>query len=560
MIEQVPKALNLRVPLLGRHIDNVAIGELADRLKQARGIKGTDIQLAVELLHAPNVLVLVSAKARSQAGNTALGELDGGIANDELHVLVLVHAIDVNRLLKIGIHKRAVNAAHAALAALFGVGFVEQDALESNLLVVIFTDIEVVVVDDEVGSARTGAVGIDAKAVLCFVRLLIANNGSPRIAAVGVLVATDHGKRLHGIIIGSVLGRTGADGRIEMAIVRDHIPNGAAVDAVLIANRRIVKQRLRVSNLGEAVLALRGVRRRQDCRYKITVRVFTHITDDELAIMDAHAADTGRNALLVGSTVILHARKALIDNFPLIRLRIDLIYSRQAAFAAIGSDAAAEIELALIAHGIAEQRSDAVERIREQQLGLTGLGIDLDQDAAAVLVGRAVLLLLSIEEGAVKHGLQRQAHGLGIKGIAQRAVHERQRVAHRRIAGAHIKPVTIARSRPSVALAAIAFVVGRITIGARNGNGTATLVVDDAIRLRRSYRRMRELFKGIPISRIVGNGTRSVFGMRRQRRYQDSGKRCHQAKCSHSSHKAITSPVLKPSFSILHFCPRLIAI
>ena len=90
--------------------------------------------------------------------------------------------------------------------------------------------------------------------------------------------------------------------------------------------------------------------------------------------------------------------------------------------------------------------------------------------------------------------------------------------------------------------------------------GTATLVVDDAIRLRRSYRRMRELFKGIPISRIVGNGTRSVFGMRRQRRYQDSGKRCHQAKCSHSSHKAITSPVLKPSFSILHFCPRLIAI
>ena len=369
MIEQVPKALNLRVPLLGRHIDNVAIGELADRLKQARGIKGTDIQLAVELLHAPNVLVLVSAKARSQAGNTALGEHVGAIANDELHVLVLVHAIDVNRLLKIGIHKRAVNAAHAALAALFGVGFVEQDALEGNLLVVVFTDIEVVVVDDEVGSARTGTGRIDAKAVLCTAlwigRILIANNGSPRIAAVGVLVATNHGKRLHGIIIGSVLGRTGADGRIEMAIVRDHIPNGAAVDAVLIANRRIAKQRLRIGNLGEAVLALRGVRRRQDCRHKITVRVFTHIADDELAIMDAHAADTGRNALLVGSTVILHARKALIDNFVLIRLRIDLVYSRQAAFAAIGPDAAAEIELTLIAHGIAEQRSDAVERFRE---------------------------------------------------------------------------------------------------------------------------------------------------------------------------------------------------
>ena len=272
--------------------------------------------------------------------------------------------------------------------------------------------------------------------------------------------------------------------------------------------------------------------------------------------MDAHAADTGRNALLVSGTVILHARKALIDSFPLIRFRIDLIYGRQTALAAIGPNATAEIELALVAHGIAEQRTNAVERLREQQLGLTGLGIDLDQDAAAVLVGRAVLLLLSVKERAVKHGLQRQAHGLGIKGIAQRAVHERKRVAHRRIAGAHIKPVTIARSRPSVALAAIAFVVGRVTIGARNGNGTVTLVVDDAIRLRRSYRRMRELLKGIPISRIVGNGTRSVFGVRRQRRYQDSGKRCHQAKCSHSSHKAIASPVLKPSFSIFHFCPR----
>ena len=81
--------------------------------------------------------------------------------------------------------------------------------------------------------------------------------------------------------------------------------------------------------------------------------------------MDAHAADTGRNALLVGSTVILHARMALIDNFVLIRLRIDLVYSRQAAFAVIGPDAATEIELTLIAHGIAEQRSDAVERFRE---------------------------------------------------------------------------------------------------------------------------------------------------------------------------------------------------
>ena len=150
-----------------------------------------------------------------------------------------------------------------------------------------------------------------------------------------------------------------------MAIVRGHIPNGAAVDAVLIANHRIVKQRVRVGNLGEAALALRGVRRRQDRRHKLTGRIFTHIADDELAIMDAHAADTGSNALLEGGTLILRARKALIDNFVLIRLRIDLVYSRQAVLAAIVPDGAAEIELTLIAHGIAEKRSDAVERIRD---------------------------------------------------------------------------------------------------------------------------------------------------------------------------------------------------
>ena len=81
--------------------------------------------------------------------------------------------------------------------------------------------------------------------------------------------------------------------------------------------------------------------------------------------MDAHAADTGSNALLEGGTLILRARKALIDNLPLIRLRIDLVYSRQAVLAAIVPDGATEIELALIAHGVAEKRSDAVERIRD---------------------------------------------------------------------------------------------------------------------------------------------------------------------------------------------------
>ena len=81
--------------------------------------------------------------------------------------------------------------------------------------------------------------------------------------------------------------------------------------------------------------------------------------------MDAHAADTGSNALLEGGTLILRARKALIDNFVLIRLRIDLVYSRQAVLAAIVPDGAAEIELTLITHGIAEKRSDAVERIRD---------------------------------------------------------------------------------------------------------------------------------------------------------------------------------------------------
>ena len=84
------------------------------------------------------------------------------------------------------------------------------------------------------------------------------------------------------------------------------------------------------------------------------------VADDELAVIDRHAADAGADAGLIRLRVFLHVRQALIDARDAVVARIDLIDARQAA-AAVGADTAAEIELILVADGVAEQRGDAVE-------------------------------------------------------------------------------------------------------------------------------------------------------------------------------------------------------
>ena len=101
-----------------------------------------------------------------------------------------------------------------------------------------------------------------------------------------------------------------------------------------------------------------------------------------------------------------------------------------------------------------------------RKAGLTEVPVlicTLDRDAAAVSA-----VLVAIIEGAVEHGLQAGFHNVLIELVAQDILHQGQRVAHSRVAGTHIHPVTVRSSRPSITLSLIALTCS--TILASYGN------------------------------------------------------------------------------------------
>ena len=110
-LHQGLQVVPLVLPLGGGPLQQVAVDELAKALHQAAGIVGAHIQLAVVDLHAPDVLVLVAAKAGLQAGEAAVGEHLGGVAHHQLHILVLVHAVQVHGLVQVGVEEPAIQAA-----------------------------------------------------------------------------------------------------------------------------------------------------------------------------------------------------------------------------------------------------------------------------------------------------------------------------------------------------------------------------------------------------------------------------------------------------------------
>ena len=150
----------LGLPLRGGARQQVAVDELTNALQHAAGVKGAHIQLAIVHLHPPDVLVLAAPKAGPQPGQAAVGEHPGGVAHHKLHVLVPVHAVQVHRLLQIGVDESAVqSAAKLTVGVLAGLG--EKDALQRDLLIVVLTNIEVVVVHDQVRRTGAGALRVD---------------------------------------------------------------------------------------------------------------------------------------------------------------------------------------------------------------------------------------------------------------------------------------------------------------------------------------------------------------------------------------------------------------
>ena len=178
------EVLPLALPCFRRLPEQVAVDELSHDLQQTAGVKGADIQFAVVHLHPPDVLVLVAAKAGLQARKAAVREHAGGVAHHQLHILVFVHTVQADRLVQICIDEAAVQTA-AELAVCLFAGLGEEDAFQSDLLVVILTDVEIIVEHSQVGRAGAGALRVDAKGVAGTVLFLIARHRGPGKGTVG---------------------------------------------------------------------------------------------------------------------------------------------------------------------------------------------------------------------------------------------------------------------------------------------------------------------------------------------------------------------------------------
>ena len=245
------------------------------------------------------------------------------------------------------------------------------------------------------------------------------------------------------------------------------------------------------------------------------------VADDELAVVDRHAADAGADTLFVRLYVLLHIGKPRIDALEAVVTRVNLIDARQAA-AAVGSHAAAEIELILVADGVAEQRRNAVEGVCHEQLDLAGVDVDLDKDA----VGNTAVLL-TVEKRAVKDGVELGAHDLLVKLVAHDAVHGREGLAHGGIARADIDIVAVGHGGPGVALAAVALPVGAFD-RAGHGHRAVAGVVDQAVRLAGRLVRVRDLAEGV-VSGVVSVGGLGLRAVRRQcRDHQAHDHGCDQ--------------------------------
>ena len=300
------------------------------------------------------------AKTRTQTGGAAVREHIGLVTHNKFHILVLVHRIQVDGLLQIRIHKAAINTAKGTFASV--AALVKKNALQCNFFIVVFTDIQLILVHRQIRCTGAGARQINTETITCALAL-VSNQLGPRVSTVLIAVTADDSERLHRIIIRCIVRGTGADGNIQMAVVLRHIPDGTAIDTVRITVSGIVEHiRLR-SDRTEAALPLGRVGGCKDQRSAFTGgSIHINIADDQLIVIDAHTTDTGRNTCFIRSTIILQRIQAHIDSLIAVICWVNLINAGQTT-SAISMHTAAEIELIFVGHGITEHRRNIVHRL-----------------------------------------------------------------------------------------------------------------------------------------------------------------------------------------------------
>ena len=186
-----------------------------------------------------------------------------------------------------------------------------------------------------------------------------------------------------------------------------------------------------------------------------------------------------------------------------------------------------------------------VEGAGHQHLGLTGLGVDLDQHA----LGFAAVFFFQ-EEGAVIKGVSGSLQDLFVVLVPQAALHQREGVADGCVAGAHIDPIAVAHSSPCVVLAPVAGIVAlSLRVGHHVHCPIAQIVHNAVCRLDVLFR-VRELFKAVAVL-AIGKGIFLVDIVCREqafpcvgafcilcalRRGQQLHRRCQQhPRCQHTA-------------------------
>ena len=197
------------------HIGHLTVGELGELIGQSGGVIGADVQLAVVLAVAPDILVGVVAQTRAQVADGAVGEIGVVVLTGHLlEVAVGVHAVQIDGVVQIVVQQLEVA----------GGG----DLRQVQHGIVVGAQVQIAVVHPHV--AAHGVVDAQAEAV----GAVVTDDLGPGEAAVLMLVAAIHGEAL--LVDVAVDGLVGDHGDVHGAVILDDVPDTAAVEAVGLHN------------------------------------------------------------------------------------------------------------------------------------------------------------------------------------------------------------------------------------------------------------------------------------------------------------------------------------
>ena len=239
------------------------------------------------LAHAPDILVGVVAKTRTEVADGAVGEIGVVVlAGHLLKVLVRVHAIEIDGVVEVVVQQFEVAGGGNFCKVEHGV--------------VIGAHIQVTIVNPQVAGHGV----IDAETVAILAAGLVTNDLLPSEVAIAVLVAAVHGKALLVDLAVDVLIRH--DGNIQVAVILDDIPDTAAVEAVLAHDGREIIEVVLISDNTPFTQVSTGVAAGDDdaAGSAVSVIVVGGKAHEDLAVIDDQTMHAAGNSAVETVVVV----------------------------------------------------------------------------------------------------------------------------------------------------------------------------------------------------------------------------------------------------------------